>query len=116
MFSNFDLLERLIYVGLGDLPGDKLPELASNLEDRADETGLAAPQLAAESIWEISSFFDEYNERGGIQPEFLAELDQILQPSLKSIQTGDPLSATKTARSMLRSVRRLLVQVRQQQN
>lgn len=108
--SSNPLLQRLINVGIGDLPGDRLKELAQSLENRADNTGLASPLLVAEAIWLINSFFDEYNEGGGLRTDFLHELDDIIRSHIHEIQIGDPLKSTAQARQLLKEIRRKLSQ------
>lgn len=106
--SDNPILARLLQVGVGELPGDKLPDLAKYLEHRADSTGLAAPQLAADAIWEINHFLDEFSEGGGIRMNYISQIDSVLIPALTAIQREDPLASTVTARKLLAELRDLI--------
>lgn len=99
-FSDNELLQRLVTVGLARLPPDRLTELAAYLEARAVDTGLAAPVFVAQAIRAIGSCTSEHNERGGVRIAFLAKIDSILRSHLQEIQKGDPLQATARARQL----------------
>lgn len=110
--SSNSLLQRLVDVGIAELPGNKLKELADYLESRTDVTGLAAPFIVASAIWEISAFYDEHDRGGGLRTAFLNELDEIIRSHIYEIQKGDPIKATTQARQLIKEIRQKLYEYR----
>jgi hypothetical protein len=106
--SSNSLLQRLVDVGIAELPGNKLKELADYLESRTDVTGLAPPFIVASAIWEISTFYDEHDRGGGLKTVFLNELDEIIRSHIYEIQKGDPIKATAQARQLIKEIRQKL--------
>ena len=92
--SDIELLQRLLDVGFAKLPGARIPELVRDLENRAVDSGLAAPVFVAEALGFVEALFGEHDRGGGVSPDFLAQLDRIVRESIPRIQKGDPVEAT----------------------
>lgn len=91
--------------GIAAVPSKMLQEAADVLEERAVETGLAAPLFVADAIRSILSLMTEHEEYGGIRIGFLLRLDSVLRPLLQEVQRGDPVSATRRAQELRDCVR-----------
>ncbi len=103
--SDLPPLNAIFIDGLERVADTTLREAAEQLEDRAVDTGLAAPLFVADALRSVLSLLNEHDSAGGVRVGFLQKLDGLVRPGLRDIQKGDPLSATRRARDLRDSVR-----------
>jgi hypothetical protein len=94
------LLQRLERGGFQAIIGSEFVELADDLEERASETGLAAPLFIAAAVNAVWELFREHNEAGGVRVGFLRKIDGILHATMpKSGEyRNDPARTAQAAR------------------
>jgi hypothetical protein len=96
--SDNGLLQRFAADGFGQLNANQMTALCDYLENRAVETGLAAPMFVSEAIQAVERLFREHDGYGGVRRDFVDHLDGLVRDYLPTIQRGDPLQAARRAR------------------
>jgi hypothetical protein len=107
--SGEDLFRRFAAGGFEQLIHGEPEQLSQYLEKQASATGSAAFVFVAQAIREVYTLFLEHNEAGGIQVDFVRELDSLVHDSLAQIENADPSRAATAAKNLRDEV---LVRVR----
>ena len=107
MQSGSDLLKRFEAQGFSGLIGEQTRELAAYMEQQSVFTGTAAPLLISQALAEANALFLEHDEAGGIQVDFVKQLDRMVIRDLKRIQAANhPGEAAQIAKDFRDEIRR----------
>lgn len=96
--SGDELLKQFGRDGFVKLPGDRLPDLCTYLEDIAVSTGQSAHLFLAEAIRAVWSVYED--DEQGITLETLQHLDAIVFRYMPTYTTGTPVKAAEAAREL----------------
>jgi hypothetical protein len=97
--SDDELLRKFAKDGF-NLPANELDRLRHYLDDRAVDSGLAAPMHVREMIQTVQELFRNHDPYGGIRIGFIRQLNELIQKYIPDIQLGDPLQSAKRAREL----------------
>lgn len=97
--SDEELLQKFVNGGFGQT-SNQLDQLRDYLDNRAAETGLAAPMYLCEAISKVAELFRKHDVYGGLRVGFLNQLDNLVRNSVPEIQRGDPLQSARRAREL----------------
>ena len=96
-FSDEDLLQKFVTGGFSKV-SNELDRLGDYLDNRAVETGLAAPIYLCEALRIVANLFKEHDRNGGLRVGFVKQLDSLVHSHVPEVQRGDPLQSVRRAR------------------
>ncbi len=99
------LLARFESGGFTTLVNDELRSLGAYLENEATETARAGPLLLSQILGFVDGFFREQNEYGGVQVDFVHQLDNLARTYFAATATADASESTRLAREFSDEVR-----------
>jgi len=78
--------------------GDELRELGRYLEAESTETARATSLLLSQAVLAVDGFFRDHDEYGGVQADFVSQLDNLAGNYFAKTATTDATESARLAR------------------
>ena|SRR2546426_3975221 len=103
-------LGRLASEGFAAVPASNLGGLAAACDDECEQTGEGCFAILALTFRELSHWWLENDEAGGIPAALVLDLEALLTQGLQAtIAASEPASAASRAGRLRRNIRRILL-------